>query len=110
LSWINNFAIFFKTLTAVGSSFLFIYSLRVMHNKIFWSLVPEDPVGSKKGSGRGKKRKETGEGEREEGEAQTGKRRRSREGEEGEGEAVPGEEGEAVPRIVNEGATNIEVK
>ncbi len=69
--------------------------------KIFWFSVPEDPVGSKKGSGRGKKRKETGEGEREDGEAQTGKRRRSREGEEGEGEAVPS--------ILHEGATNTEV-
>jgi hypothetical protein len=67
---------------------------------LFWSSVSEDPVGSKKGSGRGKKRKETGEGEREEGEAQTGKRRRSREV----------EEGEAVPRILHEGSTNIEVK
>ncbi len=99
-SWINNFATFLKTLTAVGSSFLYINSFNVMHNKIFWSLVPEDPVGSKKGSGRGKKRKETGEGEREDGEAQTGKRRRSREA----------EEGEAVTRILHEDATNIEVK
>jgi hypothetical protein len=95
---LRNNVVTLKTLIALRSSFLYINSFNVMHNKIFWSLVPEDPVGSKKGSGRGKKRKETGEGEREEeGEAQTGKRRRSR-------------EGEAIPRILHEGATNIEVK